>query len=67
MSGQKASCCGPADEAPTELTTQPAKPAAETANRASGASAAAHGQMSPGGGPSGLLQTVRRLFGRAPA
>lgn len=67
MSGQRASCCGSADEAATEAATEATKPAAETTNRASDARVAAHDPKSPERGTSGLLQMVRRLFGRVPA
>lgn len=60
MSNQSGSCCGPADEA----ATAPAKPA-ETSNRATDGRIAARGAVTQERGTSGLLQAVRRLFGRA--
>lgn len=62
MSNQGGSCCGPAEEAPTE----PARPA-ETTSRAGDVRVAAHDPTPPERGTSGLLQVVRRLFGRVPA
>lgn len=67
MSGQRASCCGPADEMTTEATAEPAKPAMGTTNLATGARVVAHDPRSPERGTSGLIQAVRRLFGRVPA
>ena len=61
MSEQRASCCGPVDEA----TTAPAKPT-KANDRAADRRVAARDLVSRERSPSGLLQAVRRLFGRAP-
>lgn len=62
MSNQRESCCGPADQA----TTEPGKPA-ETTSRAGEPSVAVINARRQERGTSGLLQAVRRLFGRVPA
>lgn len=62
MSEQKASCCGPADEAMTE----PAKPMGRT-NRAPDERVTTRDQVLRDRDTSGLLRAVRRLFGRMPA
>lgn len=62
MSNQKSSCCGPTDEA----TAEPARPA-DTTNRTGDGRVGAHDPMSPERSPSGLLEAIRRLFGRVPA
>jgi hypothetical protein len=67
MSEKSASCCGPADEAATEATAEPAKPAVQATGRATDAMVAAHDPRSPERGTSGLIQAVRRLFGHVPA
>ena len=62
MSNQRASCCGASDE----VTPEPAK-VAETTNRAGDGRVVAPDTTSRAPGSSGLIQAVRRLFGRAPA
>lgn len=62
MSEQRASCCGPVDEA----TTEPAK-STKANDHAPDRRVAARDLVSQERSPSGLLQAVRRLFGRLPA